>query len=367
MFDFELISALDRKAWRDRLSLCGEFDTYHLPEYHMLAKENGEGEPYLFFFKYGGGFGAFPFLLRRVAEVEGLEDYRQVTDITTVYGYPGIVTSIGREDDIADIFRRKFQTRLNQQLRKLGVVSLFCRTHPLFDTLWLLKEMGEVVPLAVTVGIDLTRPEEDQVRGMTKGHRYDIRKARRRSVIVRQDESFRQLETFISFYNETMERNAAAKFYYFKKEYFFRLKKLLGDSLRLFLAEEDGAVISASLFLATGRILQYHLSGTPQSYLQHGGSKVIIDEVRKWGKERGFSWLYLGGGVGGQADSLFRFKCGFSKLRYQYDIVKIILEPELYSELMYKRGLWESKNGLVPASNSYFPQYRRGCVREKQG
>ena len=68
---------------------------------------------------------------------------------------------------------------------------------------------------------------------------------------MRQDESFERVETFIRFYNETMKRNAAANFYYFKKNYFFRLKELLGDSLKLFLAEEDGVVISASLVLST--------------------------------------------------------------------------------------------------------------------
>lgn len=361
---FQLIPARSKKEWVDVLALCGEFDTYHLPEFHILAEEQGEGEPYLFFFEDSQNYAALPLLLRRVAQVEGLENY-QAMDATSVYGYPGIVSSISRENGMADIFLSKFQNALTQLFKELNIISFFSRLNPLINTSWLFQGMAEVVPLALTVAIDLSRSEDDQIKTMTKGHRYDIRKARRQGVVVRQDETFELIEDFVRVYNETMKRTGASKYYFFEKEHFFKLKEILGDSVKLFVAEKDDVIISASLFLATGKILQYHLSGTPEQYLQHGGSKVIIDDVRKWGKERSFAWFHLGGGVSSREDSLFRFKAGFSKSRYHFEIVKVVLQPDIYAELVHKRSLWEKENGMTSSSDNYFPKYRRPVSKQK--
>jgi len=58
-----------------------------------------------------------------------------------------------------------------------------------------------------------------------------------------------------------MDRTKANGYYYFTKQYFYDMKENLGDLLKLFVAEFEGKIISAGLFLITCGIIQYHLSG----------------------------------------------------------------------------------------------------------
>ncbi len=358
METFKLIPAKNKEEWINALKCCGVFDTYHLPEYHLLAMEQAEGDPYLFFFQYNDQFAAIPFLLRPISELDGLEGY-QYMDATSVYGYPGIVTSLKECDRGIDYFLSHFQDALLRSFRQLRVVTFFSRLSPLIPTDWLFRGIAEVKLLSMTVAIDLTNSEEDQLKGMTKGHRYDIRKAKGMGINAWLDKSFEHIEDFVEMYKKTMTRTDALDYYHFQNEYFIKLKEYLGNSLKLFVAEKDGVIISASLFLVTGNIVQYHLSGTPTEYLKLSGAKIIIDEVRKWATADGYSWLHLGGGFGSKEDSLFRFKAGFSKLRFPFKIVRLILEPTIYTELVRKRIEWESKNGFNSLMEDYFPEYRK--------
>ena len=361
MADFQLIQPRNEKDWMRALSLCTKFDTYHLPGYHLLAQEQGEGDPYLFFFHDQGEYAALPFLIRHISEVAGLQHYIYM-DATSVYGYPGIVSTLKENNYNAEDFRLRFQDSLMQSLEQLGVVALFSRLNPLISTGWLFRGIAEVKRLGFTVAIDLTKSETDQVKTMTKGHRYDIRKARKDGVTARDDSTFEHMEDFIRMYLETMSRTDAKDYYFFSKDYFYKLRQVLGDSLKLFIAEKGGVIVAASLFLVTGDIVQYHFSGSPTRYLKFSGSKVILDEVRKWASKQGFSWLHLGGGVGSKEDSLFRFKAGFSKLRFPFEVVRMFLEPTIYAELVQKRIEWENKNRYKGVSDDYFPLYRRPVV-----
>lgn len=75
MPEYQLIPIQDKKAWMTALTRCGSFDIYHLPGYHLLAQEQGEGDPYLFFFHDQGEYAALPFLVRNISEVEGLQNF----------------------------------------------------------------------------------------------------------------------------------------------------------------------------------------------------------------------------------------------------------------------------------------------------
>ena len=184
---------------------------------------------------------------------------------------------------------------------------------------------------------------------MTKGHRYDIRKARESGVTAREVQFLEYLDTFISFYNQTMARKGAGEYYLFSKEYFLRLKENLRDSIRLYIAELKGEPIAASMILLSHKIVQYHLSGSPIAHPSLSGTKVIIDEVRRWATTNGFIWFHLGGGVGSQADSLFRFKAGFSNCRKTFEVIKWIIDPLTYNQLVNKHYNGDSR---------FFPAYR---------
>lgn len=357
MQKYFLIPACNTREWTEALSLCCSYDTYHTSEYHLVAKQQGEGEPHLFFFRMGDDAVALPILLRQLKTIDGL-DSSKCCDITSVYGYPGIITTIHANSSAAEEFRVAFQSSLYSCFEDLSVIAFFTRTNPLIDKNWLLEGAAEILNLSSTVAIDLTKSEKEQLGGMSKGHRYDIRKAYRNGVTAEEDTHFEYLTDFIRAYNETMNRVGALDYYFFSEDYYRTLKSILGDSLKLYVACFENRVVSASMFLVTGNIIQYHLSGTFSDCFSYNGAKVIIDAVRLWGSEHGYSWLHLGGGVGSAEDHLFRFKAGFSRQRFPFKIIRMIVNEVKYQQACDARNKWLKMNNHKLISNNYFPQYR---------
>ncbi|MGB5355794.1 MAG: hypothetical protein WBN11_03790, partial [Eudoraea sp.] len=104
-------------------------------------------------------------------------------------------------------------------------------------------------------------------------------------------------------------------------------------------------------------IVQYHLAGAREDYLNKYPLKMLIDEMRIIATKEGFHFLNLGGGVGNKEDSLFHFKSGFSKDFKQFKLWKYIVNQTVYEELVSKkealacRKFWKN-------CNDFFPCYR---------
>lgn len=358
MGSFSLLNIEDHAAWDQAVALCGAYDTYHLAGYHRADAGNTMATPYLFFFQKDGGYACFPFLKRKISDVPRLETCPYY-DATSVYGYPGVVSSIDAHDARAGAFKDSFQKALTSALKQLTIVSFFSRLNPLISTAWLLEGMFDIIALGNTVAIDLTKSEAKQKKDMTKGHLCDIKRAKTNGVSVKEDRDFRYLDDFMTVYDATMLRNSAEDHYFFPKKYYLNLKQQLGPALKLVVAKQDKDIVSAAMFLCTDRIIQYHLSGTPAQYLHLAGAKVILDEVRQWGIKNSYSWLHLGGGVGASQDSLFRFKAGFSKIRPAFNIAFAIIEPEIYQQLVDQSNSGPVESEDSNANKIFFPQYRK--------
>lgn len=363
---YALITGNNIGEWIETLQRCGDHDIYHLPQYHLLAEKMGEGRPYLFCYQGYNNYAALPFLLRPIAEVRGL-NHSKWNDITTVYGYPGVIATIKRSDREAAAFRRAFQEKLRQLFKQLDVISFFSRTNPLLPNEWLLDGFMEIRPLSKTVAIDLAQEEKQQLRGMGKTHRYHIRKARRQGLFVEEDKSFSRIDQFIRIYNETMKRNNADEKYYFPKKYYLDLKRNFGDSVKLYFAMRKDQLVSASVFFMNGQIIQFHLGCSPTKYLGLNGCKLILDEIRQWGSRNHFKWLHLGGGVGSSEDDLFRYKAGFSKVRLPFCIIQKIIDQDVYAELNNMRMKWAQGNNRTFSGTDFFPKYRKPPIPKKEG
>ena len=131
-----------------------------------------------------------------------------------------------------------------------------------------------------TVSIELFESKHRQWSKFRKSHRYEIRKAQARGVRVYQDTRWEKFNDFVSLYAATMERVRAAKHYCHTLDHFVQLRSALGDRLRLFVAEYNGAACCASLFVHTCFIVQYHLSGSNPIGRKLAASKLIVNEAR---------------------------------------------------------------------------------------
>ena len=353
-----ICSLAERDGWHSVIGAFRDMDVYFFPEYHEIVRGQDE-DAFLFWYREGDRVAVLPFLRRPVACVPGLKEEPDF-DGVTAYGYSGAIANDPAVVPKSE-FVSGFQAELTKRLTELGMVALFSRQHPLLGCEALLAGLGEIEERGTTVVLRLEQSPEAQWGGISKGHRYDIRKAERMGVKVREGSAAEDLDTFIGIYNQTMTEIGARRVYFFPRCYYDELFQMLGRRVRLFLAEVDGVAVSAALFFFQSPIVQYHLSGTPREQLKYLGAKVILNEVRKLGAQEGYRWLHLGGGVGGAEDALFRFKAGFSKERLPFKTVKIVVDADRYDELVdLRRKAMGGDAGLLEKS-AFFPVYRMAC------
>ena len=342
--------------WKNVLGECSAHDFYHLPGYHALAERRNEGAARLFVYRDASGVIALPLLLRSLETVPGLEDAgRGWRDANSVYGYPGPIASCAQPT--AETVRG-FQWALESELRELRVVSLFSRLHPLLPQRDLVMGVGDHISSGSTISIDLTLSLAEQREHVRSEHRRAIKKAHEQGLVVVEDRERAHLARFVEIYRANMERVGAGSYYFFDRAYFDELLAGLGDSARLFVVLAGGEVASGALFIFTGDIVQYHLSGTAAEFLRLGPTKLLLDEVRIAATGEGRKVLHLGGGLGGQRDSLFQFKSGFSDRTHEFAVWRWILDAEKYDAFAEARTRWSEREGMTLAGGDFFPLYR---------
>ena len=328
--------------WAAVLKRC-QHDCYHLPGWMRAAEFGDSGKARALYATDGEHELLVPIIRRHVDA--------QAWDAVSPYGYGGPIASDGVSRDFIDEALRAIVERL----RETGCVSWFIRLHPLLNADWQ-SSVGDVVEQGLTVSVDLAKSEAQHWSETRRSHRQNIVRAVKAGVTVRIDRDVDALPTFVRLYNQTMRRVDAAPSYCFDERYYEVLVAETGANLRLFLAEEAGEIIGATLFsVAWGSgIMQAHLFGMDQRYLHRQPCKVIIQAARNWGRERGLKRLHLGGGVGGSpSDSLFNFKKGFSPDTHVFRTQRVIVDPQRYV------ALCGGDASTLSDTSGYFPAYRR--------
>lgn len=350
------------EEWTQVVQQCPHHDFYHLPQYHALAEESGEGKAFLFHYVEGAYSIALPLLLR---SIDGLPSSRPASapwqDATSVYGYAGPIAS---QLDIPEPVIQNFQSSLRKHLHDMAVVSVFSRLHPLFPQQALLSGMGECQTLSRTVSIDLTLPAETQRAAFRKSHKEGINKLGRQGVTCVHDCDGVYLDDFIEIYHETMRRVGAAPGYFFPPSYFRKVSDTLGDRLHLFVCLHEGKVVCGAIFVECCGILQYHLGGTANAALRLAPMKLLHDTTRIWANGRDLKFFHLGGGATTQPDdSLLYFKLGFSPRTHDFAVWRWVLLADVYSRLCAETSRWNEQNGLTVANAGFFPEYRTPTVQ----
>ncbi|MDR3340777.1 MAG: hypothetical protein LBT25_11935 [Candidatus Symbiothrix sp.] len=336
---FEVITTEDKEKWNEVVCSMKHYDFYHLAEYHLL---DATGTPLLLHYRnQSGGALALPILLRTI---EGTPYH----DIGSVYGYVGPLTNLTNPDVSS---YRAFQQELRHFFDTCSIVSAFARMHPLFSGQEkIMGEMGEVIDVNMTACIDLKLPEDEQKRQYAHSLKNRINRLKRKNLTVRITKSRADIDAFIAVYRENMERVHASEMYFFSNEYFYQFIETIPSALLLAFYEDE--IIGGSLFTECNGIVQTHLSASRNKYLYLSPMKYIWDYIRIITQKKQMDYLHLGGGVGGQNDSLFAFKSQFSKQYLVYKTWRYIHKQAIYNELLH-----EKFGGDTPQL-SYFPLYR---------
>jgi lipid II:glycine glycyltransferase (peptidoglycan interpeptide bridge formation enzyme) len=261
---------------------------------------------------------------------------QEVFDVVSPYGYPGILLS-----DKAASTKKFLDLAINQlisTLRAKKVCSAFFRLHPILNSGFkdfLSPDICNVNGETVSVNLKLSEAEIwSQTR---RDHRTSINKLKRSGMTARMVPFQESIGEFISIYYETMDRLGAGRSYYFDDEYFSHFSKL-GEKVHLCIVELEDKITCSGIFTECCGIIQYHLGGTRNEFIKQAPSKLMLDYIRFWAKERGNEVLHLGGGVGGGKDSLYLFKAGFSKQTHTFLTLRLFIDEEKYRHLLELRA-----------------------------
>jgi CelD/BcsL family acetyltransferase involved in cellulose biosynthesis len=242
-------------------------------------------------------------------------------------------------------------------LRERGIVTALVRIHPLLrPPAGVLEQIGQVVDHGRSVSIDLTLSVEALWQQTRENHRRDIQRAARWGYVVRIDETWASLGTFVAIYQQTMDRLHAADFWRLSRDYFEELRAALAGHIHLCVAEIEGEVAAAALLIEEDGLVEYHLAGTADSHVSMSPSKSIVDFASRWAKARGNHTLHLAGSLR-TGDSLNHFKVGFSPRQHPVETWRIVADPDAYARLQARWA--RTRVTDLPQPDGYFPAYRQ--------
>ncbi len=342
MNSFSVIGITDEK-WPELIAQSNQYDFYHTQAYHTLEKG---GDPLLFVARYGTSFLALPLILRKISQT----DFK---DCTSAYGYCGPVSNLDFKDVPPELFAY-FRIELNRYFKEQNIVTAFSRLHPIIIGDELFANFGTIRNNNKTVAIDLGLPPAEQVKQYRRSVKSEINQLKiKKGYKVIDANSEQDIKAFIAIHQQTMNRVNARKNYFFEYEYFYNFLNNKCFTSKLLLAIKDGEIAAGAIFTITGTIMQYHLAGTQEEYIPDAPMKLILDEARQIGNQWGLKHLHLGGSVGeNDDDPLFRFKAGFSDVRFRSRVWQYIVDEEKYV------GLNKLFKPNVEKSGNYFPFYR---------
>lgn len=275
----------------------------------------------------------FPFLVRAF-----WFNGKQYKDFETAYGYGGPVYNC---NDMEFVVRAlvAFKTYCSEN----NYVAGFVRFHPLLQNQEGFETIGRLLAERKTVAINLNQTmEEVWSNEIHSKNRNVIRKAEKAGCQFIVDDQYEHLREFINLYDSTMDKLSADGFYYFDDAYYDNLKRGITNSFLGCVKNAEGEIISAAIFMYSGPYGHYHLSGSDKNQLAISPNNFMLWKAAGELQKRGVKCFHLGGGTNSdEENTLFKFKCKFSKDTCQFYIGKLVFTPEVYEAICAD---WEAKN-----------------------
>ena len=305
-------------------------DIYYQRDYSALYEQGCE-----YFestYEEGEKYVSFKALKRRIKRVSGLEVQEELYDLETPYGYGGPLSNSSDQPFLQRAF--KAYRRHCQQQR---IVCEFIRFHP-FNLLVENSNLFDMISLERQVVIvDLKQTSQKRRQHYSQTTRNIVKRAAKTLTVRNENVA---LCDFLSLYYDTMKKNDASEFFYFKEPYFESLMQIQGVSLLAIQKEHQYA--SIGFFMCSNELAHYHLSANNQGLAKDNGNYLLLDAAFEHAKAQGCRWMLLGGGrTSSPEDSLFRFKRKFSPLNRDFYIAGLDFLPEKKRQL---NNLWIEQN-----------------------
>ncbi len=333
---YKLLTLQDREEWHYFLSLLPSNmqDVFYTPEYYESYEKNLYGKAKCFVFQQGKNLALYPFLFNRINNF-GYHLTENYFDIKGAYGYNGIVYS---SDD--ERFRSSFHNCFYNFCKLNNIVAEFTRFNPLLGNHNFSKDYLEILHNRQTIYIDLTEDYKVIYENYKRCTKQNIRHAQNSGLEIQYyTKDFPYQTDFLRIYRDTMNRVDADPYLFFNDSFFNNIFRNL--PLIQFVVFKDKTPIASALCLYSNNFLHLHFECSYSEFLHLRPNDMLFDAVIKFGIEKGFSKLHLGGGRSQNCDdSLLKFKSHFSKDRFDFYIGKRIYNYDIYANVICQ---WEQK------------------------
>lgn len=339
----------EAEQWDSLVKSFVDYDVYWLSGYVKAFQLHGDGEPLLFYYSDEKTRGINVVMRRDISSSPLLLDKVPADtyfDFATPYGYGGWII----EGDETETLFQFYQ----DWCKNNNIVSEFVRFHPVIKNHDRCMDTYDVIPLGEVVAMDLSTPELIW-ENITSKNRNVIRKAVKNDVSIHNGRSSELYEQFRIIYNSTMDKDEADTYYYFRPEFYESILMDLSENAQVFYAVKDEKMIAASILLKANGRVNYHLSGSLREYSSLAPTNLLLYTAAQWGNANGCKTLYLGGGVGSEEDSLFKFKRAF----YKGELLRFYIGKMIFSQQLYQKLLSLcSMDDRHDKHSSFFPAYR---------
>ncbi len=242
---------------------------FEVTEGEIRRDFGGEGQ--LFYFGNEENFVVHPFFKRRISELPFSEllppDSKEWFDIASPYGFCGPIAYIG-EPEVEKKLWQDFCEEFHHYCWQNNIVTEFVRLHPYLKNHLPLSQLSQtdVRKMSEVAYVDLEQDVSLIRKNATKGNKSSVSKARRSGVEVFCSNTKEDLDAFHKLYIDTMLKNEAKESYFFSREFYDHLFRLLSKDIQLFSARYRDQVIAASLFLFKKDWAHYYLGGSDADF-----------------------------------------------------------------------------------------------------
>lgn len=342
--NLKVLTTNEADEWDDIVRSFKGYDVYYLSGYVKAFEIHGDGTALLFYFNNGTTKAINVVMKRDIAKDKnfiGRLEGNTYFDLATPYGYGGFIIE-GNEVDKIDVAYNKYCIDNN-------IISEFVRFHPVLANGSKVNGMYEVIDLGSTVCID-TSSQAVIWSNLTSKNRNMIRKAQKSGIEIFWGRDEALIDKFIEIYNATMDKDEATPYYYFDREFYLSILNDLSYNGMFFYAKFEEKIIAISIILFSNEKVHYHLSGAKREHQHLAPTNLLLYEVACWSSSNGYKLMHLGGGLGSQKDSLYKFKKAFNR---QEDLIFSI------GKKMFNGVIYDELTGVNSHTiSNYFPKYR---------
>lgn len=200
----------------------------------------------------------------------------------------------------------------------------------------IIKALHDMQPKEILV-VDISKSDEEILSEMKQKTRYNIRLAEKKGVKIIEDK--RYMDEFIRLTKIMAKRHGIVAH---PDEYYQKMiKKIKGDTLKLYIAEYQGKIIAANLVMIYGNTCTYLHGASDDDYRNVMAPFLLqwkqIKNAKDFGcKKYDFGGVKINSKAGKSWEGVTRFKTGFSpnvkpvEFPGSYDIIVIPVKYWIY-------------------------------------